>query len=99
MPAIAIPRTNLAVESVPLLPKLTRPERRGFGGFIAAFANLFNPFAPVEQGVASRPEYWYDAAINPGPLPRGMRDERFHEPKTELLVLGLDGEIKRPDRR
>jgi hypothetical protein len=80
----------------PVLPKLVRPERRGFGGFMASFANLFNPLAPTEQGVAAGREPWYDAQINTGPLPRSMRDERFHEPQAGLVMIGLDGQVSGP---
>jgi hypothetical protein len=91
-----LPDTNRVGEVRSVLPRLTRTERRGFGGFLTSFANLFNPFAPIEEGVSAGGEHWYDGRINTAPVPRVMRDERYHEPKWELYVVGLEGERKRP---
>jgi hypothetical protein len=85
-------RSNRMNEVSGVLPRLTRPERRGFGGFLSGFANLFNPFAPTAQGVAGAGDsrYWYDAQPNVAPLPRGFRDERTHEPTATLFMIGTD---------
>jgi hypothetical protein len=93
-----LPDTNRIMEVRSVLPRLTRTERRGFGGFLASFANLFNPLAPVEEGVSAGGEHWYDGRITTAPLPRGMRDERYHESKWELYVVGLDGPGSGPRR-
>lgn len=89
-PSAVMPATNWIYQTRPILPRVSRPERRGFGGFMAAFANLFNPLAPVEEGTATSAEHWYDSQINIGPLPRVMRDERYHEPTTQILRVGLE---------
>lgn len=90
------PRTNILGESRGILPKVMKPERKGLGGFLGGFANLFNPFAPVEKGVAASPAYWYDGDIQAAGLPRGFRDERYHEARTELIAVDLDGTLKKP---
>ena len=78
-------RTNRGVELRGVVPRAARPERRGFGGFLAGFANLFNPLAPTAKGVENRGEHWYDGGVQTAPLPRGFRDERGHEPQTALF--------------
>lgn len=90
-PAVGPLPTNGATAWKGVLPKTVRPERRGLGGFLAGLANLFNPFAPAKDGTAGSVSYWYDSRPNAAPMPRGMRDERFHEPQTELLSFDLDG--------
>lgn len=83
------PRTNAPISARGVLPK-ARPERKGIGGFFAGVANLFNPFAPMDRGVSTAPDHWYDSQINPAAVTRAHRDERYHEPKTELIVVGID---------
>lgn len=90
------PRTNVLGESRGIIPKVAKPERKGLGGFLGGFANLFNPFAPVEKGVAASPAYWYDGDLQAAGLPRGFRDERYHEARTELIAVDLDGTLKKP---
>ncbi len=82
--------TNRFSETRGVLPRLTKPERRSFGGFLTGFANLFNPLAPTSQGTAAREGHIYDGQLNPAPLPRGFRDERYHEAKWELLTVPLE---------
>ncbi|MGE3311834.1 MAG: hypothetical protein AB7O66_17850 [Limisphaerales bacterium] len=84
-PSVSTVRTNRGWTIEGIVPKAARSERRGFGGFLTGFANMFNPFAPVSKGVESRSEHWYDGGVQSAPLPRGMRDERFHEPKTAII--------------
>ena len=88
-------RSNRMNEVTGVLPRLTRPERRSFGGFLSGFANLFNPFAPTAQGVAGADtsRNWYDAQPNVAPLPRGFRDERTHEPTATLFMIGTDVDL------
>lgn len=82
-------RTNRPIEFRGAVPRLIRPQRRTFGGFITGFANLLNPFAPVEQGVGSPQGNWYDGRNNVAPLPRGFRDERSHEPSALIFSTPL----------
>lgn len=89
-PSVTTVRTNRGVEMRGVLPRAARPERKGVGGFFSGFANLFNPFAPVAKGTESRNEHWYDGGVQSAPLPRGFRDERYHEPKTDLFSTGLE---------
>lgn len=84
-PTVTNVRTNRSFEIKGVVPKVTRPERRGFGGFLSGFANLFNPLAPTSKGIESRGEHWYDGSVQSAPLPRGMRDERTHEPQSALF--------------
>jgi hypothetical protein len=91
-PATATAGTNRVTPPKGVVTRIARPERKGFSGFLAGFANLFNPFTPAAKGVESRPEYWYDGGINTAPLPRGFQDERSHEPKTDLISIGVEGE-------
>ena len=84
-PSVSTVRTNRGIEMKGVLPRAARSERRGFGGFLAGFANLFNPLAPVAKGVETRGEHWYDGGVQSIPLPRGMRDERSHEPQTAIF--------------
>lgn len=83
-------RTNRSWETRGAVPRLVKPERRTFGGFVVGFANLFNPFAPGSQGVGGPETYWYDSQPNVAPLPRGFRDERSHEPTANLLSIPLE---------
>lgn len=101
-PSVTAPRTNTPLEMRGVVPKLSRTERRTFGGFVTGFANLFNPLAPTQEGTAASTEHWYDAEIRPRPLPSAFRDERFHEAKFELIAVGLEGDEalgKKPRRR
>ncbi len=82
--------TNPPIDTRSVLPRLTRPERRGFGGFLKSFGNLFNPFAPASEGVAAKGEYWYDGDVRNIPLPRGFQDERYHEPQLQIQVYSLE---------
>ncbi len=86
-PMVTNVRTNRGVETKGVLPRVTRSERRGFGGFLAGFANLFNPLAPTSKGVETRGEHWYDGGVQGAPLPRGFRDERAHEPQTSVISV------------
>ncbi len=101
-PTVTTLKTNRNIEVGGVLPRVTRPERKGFGGFLAGFANLFNPFAPTAKGVESRNEHWYDGGVQSAPLPRGLRDERSHEPKTAVFSTefgrgrGTDAEPEAP---
>ena len=97
-PGDVVVRTNRSTAPTGVGPRIVKPERKGFGGFLSGFANLFNPFAPVEQGTEVRSEYRYDGQINPVPQPRGLRDERTHEPQTELLSVGLEGQNAKAKR-
>lgn len=90
-------RTNRSLESGGSLPRLVKPERRTFGGFMAGFANLFNPFAPTSQGVAASQANWYDAQPNVAPLPRAFRDERTHEASAILFSTEIDGEPRKAE--
>ncbi len=84
-PSVSNVRTNRGWVIQGIVPKAARSERQGFGGFLAGFANLFNPFAPTAKGVETRGEHWYDGGVQAAPLPRGMRDERSHEPQTPIF--------------
>lgn len=84
-PTVSNVRTNRSYELRGVLPKVTRPERRGFGGFLSGFANLFNPLAPTAKGVESQGQHWYDGGVRSTPLPRGLRDERSHEPQSVIF--------------
>jgi hypothetical protein len=90
-PSVTTVRTNRGVEIKGVLPRAARSERRGFGGFLSGFANLFNPFAPTAKGVESRGEHWYDGGVQTAPLPRGLRDERSHEPQTAIFSTDFGG--------
>jgi len=90
-PTVTTLRTNRSFEVKGALPRVTRPERKGFGGFISGFANLFNPFAPTSKGVESRGEHWYDGGVQRNPLPRGFRDERMHEPQSAIFSTEFGG--------
>lgn len=90
-PSVTTVRTNRSFEVKGSLPKVARPERKGFGGFLSGFANLFNPFAPTSKGVESRGEHWYDGGVQRNPLPRGFRDERAHEPQSALFSTEFGG--------
>lgn len=90
-------RSNRVSEPGGVLPRLARPERRGFGGFLAGFANLFNPFAPTRHGVAAGETHWYDGQGNIAPKPRAFRDERTHEPTTTLISLDVDPDLPREE--
>ncbi len=96
-PTVTTVRTNRGVEIKGVLPRAARSERRGFGGFLSGFANLFNPFAPVSKGVESRGEHWYDGGVQSAPLPRGLRDERSHEPQTAIFSSDF-GSGESPDK-
>ncbi|MBL9136923.1 MAG: hypothetical protein JNK85_13710 [Verrucomicrobiales bacterium] len=85
-------RTNRWTEGRGALPKVFKPERRGVGGFLAGFANLFNPLAPVDQGTGGATEYWYDGQLNTAPLPRVFQDERWHEPQIGLMKIPLESD-------
>lgn len=82
-------RTNRATRARGALPKAARPARRTFGGFVASFANLFNPLAPVQPAEEMPPQHWYDGQPNVAPMPRGFRDERGHEPSALLFSTPL----------
>lgn len=94
-PPVSPLRTNGPVELKGPVPKLMRPQRRTFGGFMSSFANLFNPLAPVGSGESSTEEHRYDGRVNRSPLPASFRDERFHEPQALIIGVGLDGEAKK----
>lgn len=89
-PDPSVLRTNRIIESRGAIPKVLKPERRGVGGFLAGFANLFNPLAPVDQGTGGAAEYWYDGQLNVAPLPRSFQDERRHEPQIGLMKVPLE---------
>lgn len=95
----ALLRTNRTAESRGAIPKILKPERRGVGGFLTGFANLFNPFAPVEQGTGGATEYWYDGQLNTAPLPRAFQDERYHEAGLGLFRVPLDGDLSKDTKR
>lgn len=88
-------KTNGPVELKGPVPRLLKPERRTFGGFLSSFANLFNPVAPLSPAEAGVEEHRYDGRVNRTALPRGFRDERYHEPQALIIGVGLDGEAKR----
>lgn len=95
-------RTNRSVPLRGAVPKVVRPQKRTFGGFMTGFANLFNPFAPTSQGVGATTEHWYDGRNNTAPVPRGFRDERNHEASGLLFStpLGKEPEAEaEPPRR
>lgn len=92
-------RTNRTVESRGAIPKMLKPERRGAVGFLAGFANLFNPLAPVEDGTGGATEYWYDGQLNTAPLPRAFQDERYHEAGLGLFRAPLDGDLSKDTKR
>lgn len=94
VPEVTIIDTNRIESKRGLLPRFRRSDRRGFGGFLTSFANLFNPMAPTSDGVAAKGEYWYDGDINARPLPAAFRDERFHEPQLEIHVFSLERTIR-----
>jgi hypothetical protein len=89
-------RTNRTVRTRGAVPKVVRPQKRTFGGFVASFANLFNPLAPIDQGVGVGSDNWYDGRNNAAPLPRGFRDERGHEPSALIFSTPL-GPDREPD--
>ncbi|MCC7373589.1 MAG: hypothetical protein IT581_02965 [Verrucomicrobiales bacterium] len=91
--------TNRPVENRGAIPKMLKPERRGVGGFLTGFANLFNPLAPVEQGAGGATEYWYDGQINTAPLPRAFQDERYHEAGLSLIRAPIDGDLSKDTKR
>ncbi len=79
---------------------VTRPERRGVGGFFAGFANLFNPLAPMAKPDPSPvPAYTYDGQWNSAPLPRGFRDERYHEPQSVIVGFSPEPDPKKAKKR
>jgi hypothetical protein len=92
-------RTNRTIESRGAIPKVLKPERRGVGGFLVGFANLFNPLAPMEQGTGGATEYWYDGQLNTAPLPRAFQDERYHEAGLGLIKVPLDGDLTKETKR
>ena len=80
--------------------RVAKPERKGTGGFFAAFANLFNPLAPADKpAAAATPAYHYDGAWNAGPLPRGFQDERYHEPQSTLVGGSLEPDPRKARKR
>lgn len=92
----ALGRTNRPLETRGSVPRLVRPQRRTVGGFLTGFANLFNPFAPVAEGVATSAEHRYDGQYNPAPLPHGFRDERTHEASALLFSTPIEAEPDLP---
>ncbi|MBX3744613.1 MAG: hypothetical protein KF833_04840 [Verrucomicrobiae bacterium] len=98
VPTAAEVRTNRVSRTRGALPEAGRTERRGVGGFLAGLAGLFNPLAPVERGVAVPPAHAYDGQLQPAPLPRGFRDERYHEPRVEVLLVDFEP-VSRPGGR
>lgn len=98
-PAFSSLKTNGPVELKGPVPKLMKPQRRTFGGFVSSFANLFNPLAPLTAGESSTESYRYDGRVNRSPLPRGFRDERFHEPQALIIGVGLDGEPRKVEEK
>lgn len=95
VPTAAAARTNRVSRTRGALPGAARTERKGVGGFFAGLAGLFNPLAPMERGVAVQPAHTYDGQLQPAPLPRGFRDERYHEPRVELLLVDFEP-VSRP---
>lgn len=83
-PSVSNVRTNAVGSSRGSCRRL-RDRSDKVSGFLAGFANLFNPFAPTAKGVETRGEHWYDGGVQAAPLPRGMRDERSHEPQTPIF--------------
>lgn len=96
-PTVTTVRTNRGMEFKGVVPRVTRSERKGFGGFMAGFANLFNPLAPTTKGIETRGESWYDGGVQTAPLPRGLRDERSHEPQTAIFSTDF-GVGESPDK-
>ncbi|MCC6231165.1 MAG: hypothetical protein IT580_00875 [Verrucomicrobiales bacterium] len=97
----ALSQTNRTRGLEGAVPKLARPERKGIGGFFSGFANLFNPFAPVDKGSTpeATPAQQYDGQWNAAPLPRGFQDERYHEPQSVLIGGKLEGDPKKARKR
>lgn len=98
-PAFSSLKTNGPVELKGPVPRLMKPQRRTFGGFVSSFANLFNPMAPLAAGESSAEEYRYDGRVNRSPLPRSFRDERFHEPQALIIGVALDGEPRKVEEK
>lgn len=89
-------RTNRSFETRGSVPRLVRPPRRTFGGFMAGFANLFNPFAPTGDGVAQSAVHHYDGEFHRAPLPSSFRDERSHEASAILFSTPLESDPTEP---
>lgn len=80
--------------------RVAKPERKGAGGFFAAFANLFNPLAPADKPeAAAHPANHYDGQWNAGPLPRGFQDERYHEAQSTLVSGTLEPDPRKAKKR
>lgn len=60
--------------------RIVRPSKFG------SFFQLFNPLAPVEEGMESQPVYWYDGQLNTAARPRGLRDDRTETPVGGVVV-------------
>lgn len=60
--------------------RAVRPSKFG------SFFQLFNPLAPVEEGMEAQPVYWYDGQLNTAAKPRGLRDDRTETPVGGVVV-------------
>jgi hypothetical protein len=85
-------RTNRTFETRGSVPTLVKPPRRTIGGFLGGFANLFNPFAPTSDGVASSSLNHYDGQFNRAALPHSFRDERNHEASAVLFSTSIEAD-------
>lgn len=88
-------RTNRTFETRGSVPTLVKPPKRTIGGFLGGFANLFNPFAPTSDGVASSSLNHYDGQFNRAALPHNFRDERTHEASAVLYSTSIEPDPER----
>lgn len=51
-----------------------------------SFFQLFNPLAPVSEGMEAQPVYWYDGQLNSAAKPRGLRDEKTETPVGGVVI-------------